>query len=124
MKMEQHETELDSYKRQVESLTNEKDHLKCKLKRLKKKLNKLKLKQASLATPLSPLPEAAAVQQQQQNQVMYVPVLAGLLANGEQNVVTTAVSFDTQQGSVSAITSCPVPTNARLLPPPSGCSNI
>jgi hypothetical protein len=49
---------------------------------------------------------------------MYVPIIAGLLTNGEQNVVTTTVtaaSFDTQQGSVSAITSCPVPTNALLL---------
>jgi riboflavin biosynthesis pyrimidine reductase len=117
MKMEQHES-WTATSGKSESLTNEKDHLKFKLKKLKKKVQQIKAKAGTVVYDNTSATEAAAVQQQQQNQVMYVPIIAGLLTNGEQNVVTTTVtaaSLDTQQGSVSAITSCPVPTNALLL---------
>jgi regulator of replication initiation timing len=121
---------LNSYKRQVDSLTNKNQHLQRKLQKLKKKLNKLKLKQTPqpMALPL-PLPPSATKQQQQQNQVMYVPVLTGVFTNRKQNVATkevTTTSFHTpQQGdNASAITSLPITTTGLLLPPPSGGSNI
>jgi hypothetical protein len=119
--------EFDSYKRQVESLTNKNEHLQRKVKKLKKKLNKLKLKHTpppmALPLPLHPPPPPPAEQQHQQNQVMYVPVLTGVFTNREQYVATsvTIASFHTQQqGSASAITSLPVTTNGPLLSPPSG----
>jgi hypothetical protein len=124
---QENKNELNSYKTQVESLTNKSEHLQRNLKKLKKKLNKLKLKQ-TLPPMLLPLPPpATAEQQQQQNQVLYVPVLAGVFTNHEQNVATTIVtsaSFDTHQAGVSAITRLPITTNGLLLPPPSGGSNI
>jgi septal ring factor EnvC (AmiA/AmiB activator) len=123
-KVQENKKELDSYKTQVESLTNKNEHLQRKLKKLKKKLNKLKLKQTPPPMVL-PLPPPATAEQQ--NQVLYVLILAGVFTNREQNVATTTVtsaSFDTQQAGVSAIARLHVTTNGLLLPPPYGGSSI
>jgi regulator of replication initiation timing len=47
--VQENKKELDSYKTQVESLTNKNEHMQCKLKKLKKKTQQIKA-EANTAT--------------------------------------------------------------------------